>query len=159
MKDQSVFGVVLIRDGSEVGPASTFSVGTTARITDWFQGSDGLLGLHVTGEQRFQVNSASISPSGLNMGDITLLQPEPVLSGMPDRFGYMTEMLQSIISQLPEEAIFHNPQLDDPQWVVSRLAEVLPIGLEERQECLELEDTAERLGFLEPYFSALRNRS
>ena len=38
LKDNAGFGVVLIRDGAEVGPATTYDVGTLASIDDWYQG-------------------------------------------------------------------------------------------------------------------------
>ena len=43
MKADAPFGVLLIRSGQESGPAKTYGVGTLARISDWYQGSDGLL--------------------------------------------------------------------------------------------------------------------
>ena len=52
MKTESPFGVLLIREGSEAGQATTFDIGTLARITDLYQGSDGLLGVTAIGEQR-----------------------------------------------------------------------------------------------------------
>jgi len=54
LKNDSPFGVLLIREGAEVGPATTYDVGTLARITDWYQGSDGLLGVTATGSRRFR---------------------------------------------------------------------------------------------------------
>ena len=45
VSNDSPFGVLLIRKGGETGPASTHEVGTLARISDWYQGSDGLLGI------------------------------------------------------------------------------------------------------------------
>ena len=45
LKTDSLFGVLLIKEGSESGAATTYDVGTLARITDWYQGSDGLLGI------------------------------------------------------------------------------------------------------------------
>ena len=50
MKSDSPFGVLLIRHGGEAGSATTHSVGTMAKITDWYQGSDGLLGVTAVGE-------------------------------------------------------------------------------------------------------------
>ena len=50
LKNDRPFGVLLIRSGSETGPATTYEVGTLARITDWYQGSDGLLGITAVGE-------------------------------------------------------------------------------------------------------------
>ena len=57
LKNDKPFGVLLIRSGSDTGPATTYEVGTLARITDWYQGSDGLLGITAVGEQRFRLIS------------------------------------------------------------------------------------------------------
>jgi Lon protease-like protein len=54
--------VVLIREGGEVGPAETFDVGTMARITDFDQLPDGLLGLSCVGERRFRIVKRSVQP-------------------------------------------------------------------------------------------------
>ena len=43
LKNDAPFGVVLIREGSEIGPATTYEIGTLAKIIDWYQGSDGVL--------------------------------------------------------------------------------------------------------------------
>ncbi len=157
LKSQSTFGVVLIREGGEVGPATTFNLGTEARIVDWFQGSDGLLGLHVEGGRRFEVQSVQISSAGLHQGEVRFYEAEDS-STVPAQYAYMAEMLETIIQRMPDELQFQNPNLDDANWLVSRLAEILPIGLEERQEALECGSVAQRLGYLEPYFAALRDR-
>ena len=70
MKTDSPFGVLLIKEGSEDGPATTYEVGTLARITDWYQGSDGLLGITALGEQRFRLISSRREADGLNVGEI-----------------------------------------------------------------------------------------
>ena len=57
MKEDAPFGVLLIRDGHEAGPATTHHVGTLARVTDWYQGSDGLLGITAIGTERFRLHS------------------------------------------------------------------------------------------------------
>jgi uncharacterized protein len=50
------FGVVLIRDGHEVGgPATPFDVGTSARISQVERLEDGRLNLLTTGEARFRI--------------------------------------------------------------------------------------------------------
>jgi len=58
LKEDSPFGVLLIRDGGETGNATTHEIGTLARIVDWYQGSDGLLGVTAVGEQRFRLLSS-----------------------------------------------------------------------------------------------------
>ena len=77
MKADAPFGVLLIRSGRESGPATTYGVGTLARISDWYQGSDGLLGVTAVGEQRFRLLSVEREADGLNIGEIDILPPEP----------------------------------------------------------------------------------
>src|SRR6185503_20499344 len=51
MRERAPFGVVLIRAGTEVGQVtSAADVGTSARIVDFFQLPDGLLGITCVGE-------------------------------------------------------------------------------------------------------------
>ena len=89
VKDDAPFGVLLIREGGETGAATTHTVGTLARITDWYQGSDGLLGVTAIGEQRFRVLSRVRRADGLNVGTVELLPDDPeaadraVLRGQP----------------------------------------------------------------------------
>ena len=82
MKSESPFGVLLIREGSETGPARTFDVGTLAQITDWYQGSDGLLGVTATGTDRFRRTSERRQDDGLLVGEIFKLIE--VANGLPD---------------------------------------------------------------------------
>jgi len=42
------------------------------------------------------------------------------------------------------------PNYDDAAWVAGRLAEVLPIALEDKQRLLEMDDPISRLHILEP---------
>ena len=37
LKNDAPFGVLLIRDGGETGPATTHEIGTLARIVDWYR--------------------------------------------------------------------------------------------------------------------------
>src|SRR3954451_7087360 len=56
MREGAPFGVLLIRSGQEVGEVSSAaSIGTSARIVDFHQMPDGLLGLICTGEQKFRL--------------------------------------------------------------------------------------------------------
>ncbi len=73
MRESQTFGVVLIREGGEVGPAETFDVGTLAKIVDFHQLSDGLLGLSCVGGQRFRIRSRSRQADGLNLGEVDYL--------------------------------------------------------------------------------------
>ena len=61
LREDHGFGVVLIREGNEVGPAETYDVGTIAKITDFNQLPDGLLGLSCVGQQRFRISRKSLA--------------------------------------------------------------------------------------------------
>ena len=149
MREAQVFGVVLIREGSEVGPAETFDVGTLAKIVDFHQLSDGLLGLSCVGQQRFRIRSRSRQADGLNVGEVDYLAPEPAVA-VPERHARLAELLKSVLPQLGEVYEGFVMRLDDAAWVGHRLAEILPIPLTDKQMCLELDDPIQRLDVLSP---------
>ena len=147
MRESQGFGVVLIREGGEVGPAETFDVGTMAQIVDFHQLSDGLLGLSCLGRQRFRIHSRSRQADGLNLAEVDWLSMEPSLA-VPERHGRLAELLRTVLPQLGEVYTDIDMRLDDAAWVGHRLAEILPIALPEKQFCLELDDPIQRLDVL-----------
>ena len=149
MRDASNFGVLLIRDGSEVGPVSTFDIGTSAQIMDFHQLSDGLLGLSCVGRRRFRVQSRQLQGDGLNLADVSWLDVEPVVP-VPSRHAHLAELIQNVLPQLGDVYANMPMRLADASWVGNRLAEILPIDAGDKQFCLELEDPVERLDFLAP---------
>ncbi|MDP9009793.1 MAG: LON peptidase substrate-binding domain-containing protein [Pseudomonadota bacterium] len=149
MRGDQRFGVVLIREGSEVGPAETFEVGTMAKIIDFHQLSDGFLGLSCTGEERFRILSRSRQADGLNLAQIERMAAEPKVA-LPERHLRLAELLRSVLPQLGEVYAGKTMHLDDAAWVGHRLAEILPIASTEKQFCLELNDPIERLDVLSP---------
>ena len=155
LREESEFGVVLIEDGSEVGPVRTVSTGTLARICDWYQGSDGILGITAVGTSRFRLQDATQQADGLYLGDVAVLDPEPQTS-LPDEYRPMATLLRAIIDDLGllYEALVK--RYDDAGWVGCRFAEVLPMSLEEKQHCLELDDPIERLHYVRPMLRSIR---
>jgi uncharacterized protein len=149
MRDGSNFGVLLIREGGEVGPATTFDVGTTAQIVDFHQLSDGLLGLSCVGRRRFRVERRKQQSDGLNVGEVTLLDEEPHLP-VPSRHAHLAELIRTVLPQLGEAYSNMELRVADAAWLGHRLAEILPIDPGDKQFCLELADPIERLDFLAP---------
>ncbi len=149
MRESSSFGVVLIREGSEVGPAETFDVGTVARIMDFHQLADGLLGLSCVGGQRFRIRSRSRQADGLNLAEVDILPPEAEMA-VPTRHARLPALLKNVLPQLGEVYTDMEMKLDDAAWVGHRLAEILPIPPADKQSCLELDDPIQRLDFLSP---------
>jgi Lon protease-like protein len=154
MRGDQGFGVVLIREGSEVGPAETVDVGTMAKIVDFHQLSDGFLGLSCIGEQRFRIAARSRQADGLNLAQVDMLAAEPV-TAVPERHVRLAELLDNVLPQLGEVYEGMKMHLDDAAWVGYRLAEILPIAASEKQYCLELNDPIERLDFLSPLAKGL----
>jgi len=144
MKADSPFGVLLIKDGNESGTATTYNVGTLAKITDFYQGSDGLLGVTAMGGQRFRLLSSERQHDGLNVADVELIEAE-VSSPLPDEFQGMRSMLAHILDDLGRLYEIEDRALSDAVWVTYRFLEILPIDLEQKQLSLESSDTAARL--------------
>ena len=153
MRESQNFGVVLIRDGNEVGPAETFDVGTAASIEDFHQLADGFLGLSCLGRQRFRIQSRSRQADGLNLAQIEWLAAEPTV-GVPARHAHLAALLKTVLPQLGEVYTDMPMRLDDAAWVGHRLAEILPIPLTDKQFCLELADPIQRLDVLSPHAGA-----
>jgi len=155
VKDDAPFGVLLIRAGGEVGPATTHDVGTLARIIDWYQGSDGLLGVTAIGEQRFRVLSSERQADGLSRGRIELLPDEPVVP-LPEEYRGMPNILAGVLDDLGRLYESLERHMDDAAWVSSRFVEILPLDLETKQQCLESCDSLERLRIVQELLYSTR---
>jgi len=155
VENDTPFGVLLIREGGETGPATTHEVGTLARIADWFQGSDGVLGVTAIGEQRFRVVSSHREASGLNVGKIEMLPDEPSMP-LPEEYRAMSEILTGALDDLGLLYESLERHMDDASWVASRFVEILPLDLEKKQQCLESSDLAERLRIVQDLLDSAR---
>ena len=149
MRNSTGFGVALIRSGSEVGYAETYDVGTTAKIVDFHQLNNGMLGLSCIGEQRFRIHGRRRQSDGLNIGEVEPLAAE-VPTPLPERHMDLAALLQSVLPQLGESYADMEMHLDDAVWVGYRLAEILPMAPADKQHCLELSDPVHRLDVLAP---------
>ena len=153
MKTEKGFGVCLIRDGSEIGKAAaTYEIGTLSDISYFNKQPDGLLGITALGQQRFKIISQEVQANQLTLAEVTLLdneQPSP----MPEQFTSAANVLRKLLEQLGYPFIKMEQKYDDTSWVSSRLAELLPIRLEQKQYFLQLDDPLQRLERL----SALMN--
>jgi len=145
------FGVVLIAEGQEAeGSVSTHALGTLAKIVDWDQEPDGLLGVRALGQKRFRLLSIEAQSDGLNMGRIETLPPEPAVP-LPGEFAGMASLLRSVLADMTELYGHTEERYDDASWVGYRVSELLPLELEQKQLCLEIDDALERLEYLRPY--------
>lgn len=155
MKADEPFGVLLIKDGKEAGPATTYEVGSLARITDFYQGSDGLLGITAMGGQRFRLIANERQSDGLNIGEIELIEPETPLA-LPDEYQVLPEMLANVLDDLGRLYELENRDYQDAVWVTYRFLEILPIELEQKQLSLESSDTLARLTLVSELLDSVR---
>lgn len=151
MRERAPFGVVLIRAGAEAGAVtSAADVGTSARIVDFFQMPDGLLGITCVGEQKFLVSNRRVRADGLHMGTVEWVKPERA-ADLPGEYAHLGQLLRKVLPELGEMYQSIPKRFDDAGWVGARLAEILPINLADKQYCLELDDPIERLARLSPF--------
>lgn len=147
MRDDTGFGICLIKDGKEAGEAAEiFPLGTYSRIVDWEQMEDGLLGITVVGERRFRVETSALQQDNLRTAEVTWLddQDEP----LPESYHGFTELLKEIINRYELPYDDDDERYDEATWVSERLAEILPFGLKTKQTLLEMDNALQRLDLM-----------
>src|SRR5687767_434904 len=137
------FGVVAIREGAEVGDATTYDVGTSAEIVDWNQESGGLLMIVAHGRDSFRIDTTRREADGLYVGQVTWL-PSPPPQQVPTGYAALATLLERLIEPLPLYRALP-AAFDDATWVGARLIELLPLALPFKQSLLELTDPKLRL--------------
>jgi len=137
---QQPFVVVRILAGREVGEAAFCrEVGTTARITLMQAQADGSLGIRVEGLARVRLGNPRVEADNLMFAEATALPPDMLLGVPAD--------LQALATALNNEGI----NVDDAASLVWRLAEVLPLPDDLRQQLLEENAVALRLQALQQW--------
>jgi len=144
LREDTPFGVCLIREGSEVGaPATPVEVGCLARIAAWDMPQLGVLHIMVRGAQRFRIVERRVQGDGLARAEVELLD-EDLDGSIPESCAGCVRLLERVIEQ--QGTLFEPPhRLDSASWVSSRLAEILPLPLPGKQELLELSDARTRI--------------
>ncbi len=158
LRNNTPFGVCLIREGNEVGnAASIHQVGTLVRIEDWHKRHDGLLGITVVGEQRFTIERETVHANQLLTAEVELQQAEPEVS-VPVEFLCLVDILREIIDQVAYRYRDRPTHYDNASWLGFRLAELLPMRLTQKQYFLQLNDPILRLERLVAVFEKLELR-
>jgi Lon protease-like protein len=154
LKDEKPFGVCLLKNGEEVArhgasvKAPDFAtVGTLARIASCDVPQLGILHLRTEGGTRFQVQSHSVSASGLVVGMVTAIPAEPAAE-LAEGYRPLAALLEALIERVGREHFAAEPALGDASWVSYRLAELLPLPLSVKQSMLEINDSDIRLKVL-----------
>ena len=148
LRNDTGFGVCLIQEDKDMSnSADFFSMGTYAKIIDWSQMEDGLLGIVIKGEKRFRVNSHKRSKNNLRIGEIDWLSNDD--NPMPASYQNFSDLLKEIVVRY-ELPIGNMPdRFDEANWVSERLAELLPFDLPIKQEILEMNSASNRFEYME----------
>src|ERR1700685_1229998 len=136
LRAQTAFGVVLMEGGDEAGAAvATATIGTSARIADFYLLPDGLLGVTCLGARKFQLRGRRVQSDGLNLGEVDWLAAEREVE-LPGEYQHLGQLLRKV---LPELGNFYEgvaKHFEDCAWVGYRLPEILPLRLLGQQYCL-----------------------
>ncbi|MFZ5724620.1 MAG: LON peptidase substrate-binding domain-containing protein [Pseudomonadota bacterium] len=147
MQQQLPFGVVLIRDGREVGEvAEPHAVGTLATIVDFDKSNDGMLMIACIGGDRFRIRERHVEPNRLLRAQVDILLP-PDDRVLPPEYESLATFLRAVVNQPGMSRRIAPPDIDysSPREIGYRLAELLPVAPADQQRLLEIDDPLERL--------------
>jgi uncharacterized protein len=145
LREKTEFGVVSIiknSNANEEDASLSFSkIGTLAQIEDFDPVQPALYMTKSFGTQRFKLLSSKQEANGLWIGEIALLENDPI-TPIPEEHQKTSKLLDEIISVIQSQdllgdAPFKKPfKVDDCGWVSNRLAELLPISLIQKNHLL-----------------------
>ncbi|NND68962.1 MAG: ATP-dependent protease [Halioglobus sp.] len=146
MKDASPFGVVWIRRGSEGAERGRASpelgdYGTCARIVDFDQLSNGLLGITIEGGERFDLYETSTQEDGLVVGEVEI-KPDVEPARMTEDWHSLLDVLRSLETHPHVERMNLRVDYNNAWEVAYTLVQLLPLDESLKYEILGL-DTVE----------------
>ena len=166
MRTGTGFGICLLKSGEETSEENlhqtVHKTGTYANIVDWDQLDSGLLGITIEGAvkfvaQHFWQEDDDVLHASVQFSDIESTEAEAIPLG--DQFTALSELLQNLENHpLVTE---RNLSIDysDLRQLGWRLSELIPLGINVRQELLEMNDPLERLSKIEKLVSDMANNS
>jgi uncharacterized protein len=151
LKDGSPFGIALIREGQEVGtPAVPQPVGCLARVAECDVEELGVLKVRAEGQERFRILTTEVNKQGLIVGEVEHIDSEAAVSQAPG-LEESAEFLRKAIAGIGAARFVEPFRFDDATWVGFRLAEILPLRIDVKQQLLELTDATMRLAVLHKF--------
>jgi len=144
------FGVLLIRDGSEVGePATPFEVGTLAKIVGVDRLADGRMNIVTVGTRRFHLVNLSTEKQSYVVGDVEPLEDEdaesPDASPLADEVSTLLQRYSALVQAALEQELTPLQPPSDPEDLSYLVGGTLRIQNRERQRLLEARSTIKRL--------------
>lgn len=150
--EKSPFGVVMLREGEEVGAAGVpCSVGTAARITRVERLDDGRLNITAVGTQRFQILELDAKSHTYLMGTVRAL---PVVNGSTKLAEELAHKLRprileyvDLLSKASEQELKLDRLPEDPTTLAFLVGIAGQIPSEDKQTLLEKTGVPEMLAY------------
>lgn len=145
-KQDQGFLVVGLEEGSEVGSGNLrFSaLGCEARIVDWQQRDNGLLGIRVEGRRRGRASEVVVADDGLIIGDVHWLGEQPDAPTGPEHSDFLA--LRDTLLEHPLAASLGLPPVEDSQQALAyQLAYLLPFSLDQKAALMDIDSADSRL--------------
>jgi Lon protease-like protein len=144
MKTSSSFGVVWIRRGAEVAQRGRAALelgdyGTCARIVDWDQLPNGLLGITIEGAQRFELLETHTRANGLVVGQVEL-QPLTAPAPLSADCLSLLDVLRSLQTHPHVQRMKLRVDYNDAWQVGYTLIQLLPLEEALKYELLGLDN-------------------
>jgi Lon protease-like protein len=137
------FGVLLIREGAEVGePATPHSIGTTARISQVQRLQEGRLNILTRGERRFEL-LATLQTTPHMVGLVRFLEDEEgevsaeTLAGVQEEYIKLQRQLTAMAGGWDREITAPDDPIALARAACTTLAVSLPLPPDVRQSLLE----------------------
>ena len=152
MRNNTPFGVPLIRSGQEVGgPADPQRIGTTTRVLRSQLLDGGRMNIMTKGERRFEI--IEITQQDPHVAGVVRLLDEPVGESFTGVSSELTEEFSKLMRNLISLSGGYTSQVDVPESPVElsyMIAANLDAPIPVRQELLEVPTAADRLNRLVP---------
>lgn len=154
IEQEMAFGIVLIKEGAEVGgPAVPHRVGTAARIVDVARLADGRMNLIAAGMMRFKILETSTDQPYLTAHvelwrdeDVDIARTEELARRAAKAFQIYVRTIQNVAS--PEEAGMEEKEIQapkDPTVLSYLIAANLQVSQSDKQALLETPTVLGRL--------------
>lgn len=152
MKAGSPFGVVWIRRGAEVALRDRAAPelgdhGTCARIVDWDQLPNGLLGITIEGGERFDLLDSHSRSNGLVVGQVRL-RPQLTAAPLPEAGLPLLDILRSLEAHPHVLRMKLRVDYNDAWQVAYSLLQLLPLPEPVKYELLGIDNADALVGEL-----------
>ena len=166
MRTGTGFGICLLKSGEETNVnnlnQTVYNTGTYAKIVDWDQLESGLLGITVEGAVKFVAQDFwreedDVLHASVEFSNIESTEADVIPLG--DEYTALSELLRNLEDHPLVAGRNLSIDYSDLRQLGWRLSELIPLGIDVRQELLESNDPVERLSKIEKLVSEMANNS